>query len=218
MKHTDIFSSFFTHLTICGTNQILRTTESSWMWNLMMTNEGHTVLFGETQVLSSSQKYFARLQRQAVENYKYSNHNMNKQEKSLTLNKYWLLTLRLGKIAGPVRKKSEAVGPNIDQPAVSVLWYMKKLYWKCFSGVGESVLLALRGHLRSWFPCHWRCLSWVWSKCLALIKRHLRPWPNSLAMCNGIKGNHILIWVFSIKPVSYTHLDVYKRQILRHRI
>ena len=71
----------------------------------MLSNDDHKILFGETQVLSSTQRYFAQLQREVVEIYNHGNHSMNKKEEFLVLNKYCIPALKNGEISEPIKKE-----------------------------------------------------------------------------------------------------------------
>ena len=59
-----------------------RTQKKSAIVEHKLSNEDHTVLFGESQVLSSTWQYFAWLQREAVEIYNHGNCNINKKEET----------------------------------------------------------------------------------------------------------------------------------------
>lgn len=58
-----------------------------------LSNQGHKILFSETQVLSSTRRYYARLQREATDIHRYWGRNMNTNEETVTINKSWFSCL-----------------------------------------------------------------------------------------------------------------------------
>ena len=63
----------------------------------------HKIKFEDTQSLSTTKSYYARLYREAIEIYKH-NDNSNKREESLVMNKAWYPTMKNIKTK-PVKKR-----------------------------------------------------------------------------------------------------------------
>ena len=55
--------------------------------------DNHKIKFEDTQILSTTKSYYARLYRKAIEIYKHK-YNFNKKEESLIINKAWYTAVK----------------------------------------------------------------------------------------------------------------------------
>lgn len=69
-------------------------------------NADHSIQFGDTQILSSTRRYFARLNREAIEIFKHGDGSINKREECMSLSRCWWPALR----GAVIKRRSDVIG------------------------------------------------------------------------------------------------------------